>query len=248
MSDVQLVGPVRSLRFDETPRESAAAYSLLDSRWEECAKDQPALFNGPILACRACEPSHGGYIEIAWYETNYAHYLQRVTSAPLVTPARAIFCSVALRPNSGRLLVGQMSNNTSSPGRLQLPGGNVTRGRSGALSSESCAEDACREFEEEVGLMLQPSLLDLWRVKVGGRFDDLGLIYMCNLDMSEHEICAAFEKHVRAERLAGSSPEFQTLMFIDASFLDQGSTYNWVDYLPSVARLLAQPPMRRRNS
>lgn len=248
MSDVRLLGPIDSIRFEETSGECAEVRSLLATWWEQYSRGKPALFNGPILACRACEPSSGGEIRIAWYETDYAHYMQRVASNPIVTPAQAIFCSVALRSSSGGLLVGQMSRNTSSPRRLQLPGGNVMRGRSGTLSPESCAEDACREFQEEVGIALQSSQLELWRIKVGGRFDDVGIIYLCDLCMPEREIREAFDAQVRAERRAGMSPEFEGLVFVDADFFVRATTYEWVDYLPTVAHQLGQPPVRRRGS
>jgi 8-oxo-dGTP pyrophosphatase MutT (NUDIX family) len=140
-----------------------------------------------------------------------------------------------------------MAGNTSSPGRLQLPGGNVTIGRTGLLSAESCAADACREFQEEVGIALQPTQLNLWRVKVGGRFDDVGIIYLCDLGMSEREIREAFDLHVRAERQAGMSSEFEELLFVDTDFFARATAREWVDYLPIVAHQLGQPPAHGKS-
>ena len=240
MSDVQLLGPASSISFDRTPGESPKVRTPLAAWWKQFSIDKPSLFNGPVAACRECELSPGGAIRIAWYETDYAHYLQRVAASPIATPARAIFCSIALRATSGNLLVGWMGGNTSSPGRLQLPGGNVTIGRTGLLSADSCADDACREFQEEIGIVLEPAQLDLWRVKVGGRFDDVGIIYLCDPGMSEREIREAFDLHVRAERLAGISSEFDELLFVDADFFARATTREWVDYLPIVAHQLAQ--------
>jgi len=242
MSDVQLLRPADNLVFEKTFGESAEVRTLLTAWWEKFSSMKPAFFNGAIVACRSCETSPGGGIRITWYETDYAHYMQRVASSPIVAPARAIFCSVVLRSSSGGFLVGQMSRKTSSPMQLQLPGGNVTRGQSGALSAASCADDAWREFKEEVGIALQPSQLKLWRVKVGGRFDDIGIIYLCDLQMSELEIRKAFDLHVRAERQAGATPEFEDLVFVNADFFVTTTACEWVDYLPAVAHQLEWLP------
>lgn len=115
-------------------------------------------------------------------------------------------------------------------------------GRTGLLSADSCADDACREFQEEVGIVLQPTQLNLWRIKVGGRFDDVGIIYVCDPGMSEREIRDAFDLHVRAERQAGISSEFEELLFVDTDFFARGTAREWVDYLPIVAHQLAQHP------
>ena len=125
------------------------------------------------------------------------------------------------------------------PGSTSAARGNVTIGRTGLLSADSCADDACREFQEEVGIVLQPAQLNLWRIKVGGRFDDVGIIYLCDPGMSEREIREAFDLHVRAERRAGISSEFEELLFVDTDFFARATTREWVDYLPIVAHQLA---------
>ena len=248
MTDVYLLGPAKSISFHETPSELPEVQRLLEAWWKQFSIEKPSLFNGRVLACRECELSPGGTIRIAWYETDYAHYMQRVASSPIATPARAIFCSVALRATSGDLLVGRMAENTSSPGRLQLPGGNVTIDRTGLLSADSCAVDACREFQEEVGISLLPTQLVLWRVKVGGRFDDVGIIYLCDLGMSEQKIREAFNLHARAEKQAGVSTEFDELLFVNTDYFLSATERDWVDYLPSVASQLGQPPTRGKGS
>ena len=116
------------------------------------------------------------------------------------------------------------------------------------LSADSCAVDACREFQEEVGISLLPTQLVLWRVKVGGRFDDVGIIYLCDLGMSEQKIREAFNLHARAEKLAGVSTEFDELLFVNTDYFLSATERDWVDYLPRVASQLGQPPTRGKGS
>ena len=247
MNDVQLLTPFASIDFAETAGESPGVRASLAAWWKQFSTDKPSLFNGPVAACRHCELSPSGEIRIAWYKTDYAHYLQRVAVSPITTPARAIFCSVALLATSGDLLVGRMAEETASPGRLQLPGGNVTVGRTGLLSAESCAEEACREFQEEIGIALLPDELSLWRVKAGGQFDDVGVIFKCEPGRSEREIREAFDLHVQTVRRAGMSSEFEELLFVGTDFFAGGISHEWVDYLPVVARELGQSPAERKS-
>ena len=139
-----------------------------------------------------------------------------------------------------------MAGNTSSPGRLQLPGGNVTVGGTGLLSAESCAEEACREFQEEIGIELRADQLTLWRVKVGGRSDDVGIIFLCEPGRSEHEIRVAFDLHVTAVRQAGIPSEFEELLFVDTNYFAGATAHEWVDYLPVVACELERSPVEQK--
>jgi len=137
-----------------------------------------------------------------------------------------------------------MAGNTSSPNRLQLPGGNVTVGRTGLLSAESCAAEACREFGEEIGIELRPDQLTLWRLKVGGRSDDVGIIFLCEPDLSEHEIRVAFDLHLTAVGKAGMYSEFTELLFVDTNYFAGATAHEWVDYLPVVACELERSPIQ----
>lgn len=105
---------------------------------------------------------------------------------------------------------------------------------------ESCAMDACREFQEEVGISLLPSQLKLNCIKVGGHFDDIGIIYDCELRMTEVEIRRAFELHVARENEKSGVPEFVELLFVDDGFFCTELEYEWVDYLPAVTHHLTK--------
>jgi hypothetical protein len=242
MNDVRLIRPTGTIEFRETPGETSHVQALLGAWWKTFSANRPFLFNGPILACRACEHCDIAAIRISWYATNYAHYMQRATPSPVAAPARAIFCSVAARVRSGRLLAGQMARNTSSPKRLQLPGGNITLGHSGIVSVGTCALDACKEFEEEVGVDLDPAQLEPWRIKVGGSFDDLGIIYACDLGLTEDDVRATFQSHAHAERKMGRAAELEDVLFVDAHFDASMTTYDYVDYLPAVIREFTRRP------
>jgi hypothetical protein len=210
---------------------------VLATWWDEHARKQPSLFNGPLIACQSCELDSKGAANIAWYRTCYAHYLQRTASAPVTNPARALFCSVVLVSNTGDFAIGKMSETTSSPFRLQLPGGNITWPDPTGLSLSHCAVDACQELREEVGISVDVSALRLWRVKTGGKHNDVGVIFECRSALNNAQIQDVFRQHQNDLRSRGETPEFSQLTLIHpAQFRSNG--IECVDYLPSVAHAM----------
>ncbi|MDD9919562.1 MAG: hypothetical protein OXR68_02950 [Alphaproteobacteria bacterium] len=206
----------------------------IDSWWQEFTSDKPYMFNGQLLACKKAILTDSSKIGIDWYLTNYAHYLLRFKEGSTITPARAMYCAVILMTTSGKIVVGKMSNATSLPTRLQLPGGNLELFENSTLSMQNCFDSACMELKEEVGITLQPEELALWSVKTGGDFDDVGLFFVAQKRVSEDFITSAFNQHISALKQANEKPELTHIYFVDKS--DDLNVYadTWVDYLPVV--------------
>ena len=206
--------------------------------WKNFADANPTLFNGPLVGCSSCALDDDGTATLEWYSTSYAHYLQRKAPTPVTEPASALYCSVVLLSRTGDLVIGQMSETTSSPSRLQLPGGNITLPDQGELSLAHCIANACEEVQEEVGLSLAPTALRFWRVKTGGAHSDIGIMFECQLAITNAEISDAFERHKEALRSRAEIPELDRLLFVRPADL-RLDAFECVDYLPSVALALA---------
>ena len=237
LNDIAFGAP-STVNFSEVEADQKLS-DRLDAWWENWSATRPHFFNGSLIACQSCEMQSEGRVEIVWYRTCYAHYLQRAVPQPITAPAHALFSSVGVLSASGSLVVGRMSKRTSSPHRLQLPGGNIGLDATGSLSLSHCTEEACREFEEEVGISVPSESLKLWRVKTGGDFDDIGLVFVGRLAMSDIEIEQAFDNHQLALLDRGESPEFDRLMLVRPSSACFSESAECVDYLPGVAKLLA---------
>ena len=137
----------------------------LTAWWQEFSQSNPHFFNGELIACDRCVQMGNGEIQIDWFRTTYSHYLQRTATNPVLAPAKALYCSVAVTTDRNRLLIGRMNKKTSSPGRLQLPGGNISLEKLNEITIEHCRLDASRELLEETGLFVEPNELRFWLVK-----------------------------------------------------------------------------------
>lgn len=227
-----------AVSFRQTATDEALQRDL-GKWWRAWAADRPHLFNGPLLGVQSCDARADGGVNIVWFVTSYAHYLQRATRSPVTAPARALFCSLALLSGSGSLVTGQMSGRTSAPGRLQLPGGNIGLEPSGHLSLAHCAQEARREFKEEAGLPIDGMPIELWRIKTGGAHDDVGLIFFCRSALADDDIQKTFAAHLEASRAQGDTPELSRLVLMHPSRFQGDDAGPCVDYLPATMALLA---------
>jgi N-acetylglucosamine-6-phosphate deacetylase len=232
VSSVNLINP-KNVSFCEVDTAPKLKAKLADW-WHEWAVNRPNLFNGSMIACSSVEQIAEQEIKINWYRTNYAHYLQRSAHPPVAEYARSLYCSVVFLSRSGSLVVGQMSSGTSVPLRHQLPGGNIEQPHDGILSLDHCAIEAAREFEEEIGISIDPRNLRLWRVKVGGDFNDVGLIYAYRTGLADYEIEEAFSRHTLKIKSSGEDPELMKIILEDPTSSSASKLSNAVDYLPTV--------------
>lgn len=202
--------------------------------WKEYNKVNPNLFNGDLVAFQDFTLTKNGHLSINWYLSNYAHYLLRNDTAIGVDYARAIYCSIILKTNSESVLVGQMSGNTSTPERLQLPGGNLDLGRKETIDDYDCINNAAKELKEETGVHLDVSQLKLWGVKMEGQFGDVGIIYTNKTPVEEAYILSCFDFHLKQHKENKSLPELSNILFINNNNFANIAAKHKVDYLQTI--------------
>lgn len=236
MSKVNIFKP-KTIHFRKVAHpEPLDTQNEITSWWHTYQVNHPSLFNGDLIACCKHHINSNSELTIDWYRTKYAHYILR--AAPeiniKVKPARAIYCSIALVSTANRVLIAQMSKDTASPNRLQLPGGNIEIQRGQTLTLNDALKSACRELLEEIGIQLLASDLKLWKVKLGGDFNDIGLIFTNSVILEEEAIKLLFESHIYNLQKQNLKPEIQQLLFINSFSVDFYKESIWVDYLPEV--------------
>jgi hypothetical protein len=211
MSDVKLLNP-NIISFHQVAHpESRATQVEIEKWWATFHANHPSLFNGTLIACCNYRFISTGQLEIDWYKTNYAHYLLRIDSKISTKAARAIYCSVALVSTAGRVIVAQMSKETSAPNRLQLPGGNIEVSNDMMLTLENCINDA-----------------------------DIGLIFTNRLRIQEEFVNNFFSNHIGALYEQNIKPEICKIHFLSGFSSNIQEENTWVDYLPMVVQELTK--------
>ncbi|GGZ71160.1 NUDIX hydrolase [Streptomyces subrutilus] len=212
------------------PPSDAMARDLV---WDGAVLANPALFDGPVVACAGLERTGPRILRLSWVRVTYRHYgLRRVPGA---TALASLFVNVVQPTDDGRVTVARMSPSTATPGRRQLPGGCVEPPPDGAgLDVCGLAGQAARELIEEVGVHAAPATLRLWAV-TRGKHGSVGLTHVAPA-LPETALRAAFASAADAERDQGREPEPDGIAFVHSPRELAGRAGPHVDYPEPVVR------------
>ena len=220
---------VADVRFDEVagPSLSNDILRAIDSTWHEAVRQNPTMFDGPVVLCADLRDSSSG-LEVAWCRATYRYRaVRQIPGAPALS---SVFVCVLQPSSDGRLLVGRMSASTSSPGFIQLPGGNLEPSPPGEeLTIDALRRHASIELAEETGIVADPGELSLWMAARTSN-GNVGFFFLApslpaDLILERHTSIAA------TDRREGREPEFAEVALVsDTDDLEQLNARS-ADYL-----------------
>lgn len=187
----------------------------IEEHWVAVQETGQSFFRGTTFSVASLEIRDGAAV-IQLAPSDYAHYLYTFHQNPPERHAlRAIYTSCLLVTSDGRFVVGEMASHTSSPGRLQLPGGNLDAGDVTDEGSLDTFGSIRKEVHEEVGIDVAAEqvsrALTPIAVKTGGSHDFVGLMFRADLELSSHELHSTFVAHKRVLEERGHTPELRAL-------------------------------------
>ncbi|MEU2159456.1 NUDIX domain-containing protein [Streptomyces sp. NPDC019396] len=217
----------------EEPPLSPSDEAARDRVWEKAVQANPALFDGPVVACAGLQHTDPHVLRLSWVRVTYRHYaLRRVPGA---TALASLFVNVVQPTDDGRVLTARMSSSTAAPGRWQLPGGSVEPPQDGeGLEELDLAGQAARELSEELGLDASAEALRLWAV-TRGENGSVGLTYLAPA-LPESAVRAAFAAAAAAERTQGREPELDAIALVRSPQELAGLSGPHADYLEPIVR------------
>lgn len=194
--------------------------------WAAATRANPALFDGPIVLATGLDWD-GDRCAIGYVASSYSKYVwMRNDDARAAPRVGALYASVLAITADGYLLTGRMSANTSTPGRIQLPGGNIEPHPAG-LTEAVARTTAAQELAEETGVALDSTALTLTHVI---RSADVGVLYATTLASTLSEVEQLFLAHTR-----GGGNEFDQLVaFTRGRGAAREAPGPYVDYLAAV--------------
>jgi 8-oxo-dGTP pyrophosphatase MutT (NUDIX family) len=246
VNSLQLV-PVSCVTFErvEPSSYSATQRNNVSRYWAASARAHPSLFDGPIICARGAKIDNG-VCRIYWTETSYSYYLYSqaaVSVSPMPTVA-ALFTSVLLSPAANTAILGRMAGHTSTPSRVQLPGGNVELPHDATpLTITTVSGDAVRELHEETGVELSRNDLTLWAVTIGEVHPNVGVIFRAIAPSWDH-VKQTFDAHSAVLIASGQQPELQSLIIVQKNLSETGSwslpihLHPQVEHLPSLLHVV----------
>ncbi|MFG2821691.1 NUDIX domain-containing protein [Kitasatospora sp. NPDC048365] len=224
----------RALRLEQVPvpRLSSEERAAMDRFWDEAVARQPALFDGPAVACIGVEANDDdAALVLSWAPVTYRYRALRRIEGCSWLPA-SIFVTVLQPVEGGGLVVGRSADFTVHPGQWALPGGSAeppTDGKS--LDLAALRRHAAQELVEEIGVTADPEDMTVWGV-TRGEHGNIGVHFLAppvptSLVLKHHEILAE-EEHAR-----GAGPELDRLAIV-GSVQDLTGLGRCADFLPMV--------------
>ena len=222
----------------EPPQLSAADIVARDRAWNTAVETNPALFDGPAVACAGMRWEGPGSLVLSWARITYRHYALRLVPGN-TSSLPSVFVSVVQPTHDGRVAAARMSSSTAAPGRWQLPGGSVEPpAEHDGLDVSAVRRHAARELAEEAGIDLPAEDLRLWAV-TRGQHRSVGLIFLAPSRPAAllHE---RFEAVAAADRASGHDPELDRIALVRSAADLVGLDGPHADYLEPVVRRYAR--------
>ncbi|MGV9267427.1 GNAT family N-acetyltransferase [Kitasatospora sp. NPDC003701] len=209
------------------PSLSAEERATMDRIWARDAAGNPALFDGPAVACVSLQVSVSGRPVLSWAPVTYRYRaLRRIPSA---WKPSSVFVTVLQPVTGGGLVVGREAGWTAHPGRWQLPGGSVEPPPVGQLLDLNfLRRHAARELAEEVGLRTDPDDLQAWALSQG-EHGNIGIHFAA--PPVPEALVRRQHKELLTTLAAGAEPELERIEVVNSS-ARLSALSPVVDYLP----------------
>ncbi|MET9949981.1 NUDIX domain-containing protein [Streptomyces sp. NPDC006339] len=192
----------------------------IDRLWVRTTAEQPAAFDGPLVASLGLDRTAPGHRTVRWARMTYRYRALRVLRPAEEVPG-SVFVTVLLPTDEG-LVVGRGSAATAAPGRWTLPGGAAEPPPPGEpLDLAVLRRHAVRELDEELGVRLPERVPRLWALTRQARFGSLGFHFLAPplpaalvrrrhaaLGEAELDAIAFVSSSADAERLGGPAADY----------------------------------------
>lgn len=212
----------------------------INAHWDDVSRSGKIFTRGLVFGVTAIK--HKGAIKIAVGASDYAHYLYLLHGhkAPAL---HSLYTSCVIKTCDNFLCVGEMAEHTSTPSRLQLPGGGVDHRHVKANGEIELRKSIQDEILEEIGVDISDKSKFHFdatvHIKFGGAQKNVGVIFSVSATYTREELGKHFARHCANLLDKGEEPELSALHYLPMDALKveqylQRSSVPRVDYLGGI--------------
>lgn len=215
---------------------SEKSKNKIQENWNRKNSDS-TFFNGKMYTVSEIYEGENK-IEYILDETDYAHYLYTDEHDDIDELCKIIFVSVIIYSGDNKLILGRMSKDTASPGRVQCVGGNIDE-TSLVDSKFDITKTILQEIQEEIGILLDEKDIKLSYTKVDKDNKYTAMIFETFLEEDSENINKKFRNYQRGLQKTNMFSELSELVYVDSNiesvnlFCEKEADYI-VDYLPKL--------------
>lgn len=190
----------------------------INSYWESLIESGKTFHRGDIFCIKEIKETKNE-LHVTLHKTDYAHFLYtKKYKMQDQYNCRAIVANGLLITNDNYIILGQMNNQTASPGRIQFIAGGIDQSDLRGNKVDIFGS-LIREANEEIGLDLNDHNLVL---KVEPKYivhwGSVALIYLIQLNMNSTEFQTAYEQFETYLDEKDIKPEFSSIVLLSADY------------------------------
>ncbi|UAC48059.1 hypothetical protein K6959_15970 [Bacillus aquiflavi] len=183
--------------------------------WDEQKKQNSSLHNGVVFTITNMKRTPKE-LSVTVAKSDYKHYLYTINNKNCEYPCKVIYACAAVITKDRHLVIGRMNTQTSTPGRLQFPGGGIdeTDLKGTILDLQG---NMNKEIKEEIGINIHsPSVRSFSPkfLKHGGAHDFWVIIFEMLIEYTVGELKTSFSNHNKRLTKLGIQPEFAEILFV----------------------------------
>ncbi len=218
----------------------------IDKYWFKLLKDRKTLRRGDVFTISTIEKGKSRF-KIRVKLTDYAHYMATINNKiDKKYGCRVIHTSALVETLDNKIIIGEMASNTSTPGRLQFPGGGIDK-TDLENNSINLNKNISKEIKEELGIEVSRkehiSYFKPRFLKTGGIHDFYAIIFKVELNLDQNKFIKVYNEYIETLKLKNTIPEFNSLLFLNnnpeeiVNFL-RFNNKSKVDYLHSLLHII----------
>ena len=218
----------------------------IDNYWLKLLKEGKTLRRGDSFTISAIE-TENSKLKIEVKLTDYAHYM--ATFHNIIDKkyfCKIIYTAALVETLEKKIIIGEMAPNTSTPGRLQFPGGGLDKNDI-EKNNINLNKNITKEIKEELGIDINckehVSYFKPHFLKTGGSHDFYAIIFKVELNLDQNKFIKVYNNYTETLKLKSIIPEFNSLLFLNndpeeiVNFL-RNNNKSKVDYLHSLLQII----------
>ena len=218
----------------------------IENYWLKILKDGKVLRRGDVFGISVAE-TRNSKINIEVKLTDYAHYIATLNN--IIDKkywCKVIYTAALVETLDKKIIIGEMGPDTSTPGRLQFPGGGIDKDDL-EKNNINLKKNISKEIKEELGIDINykeyTSYFKPHFLKTGGTHDFYAVIFKVELNLDQNKFIKLYNNYTETLKLKNITPEFNSLLFINndpeeiVKFLGNNNQSK-VDYLLSLLHIL----------
>lgn len=192
----------------------------IEEFWQAKVEKHPHFFRGDLVTASNVQRNEKGEIVIDCKRTDYAHFLYEKTNRSKENSCCSVWAGNLLETKDNKYILGRMTDKTSSPGRINLPGGSIDYLIDVSDGKIDPKVTARRELEEEIGIdSSNPEQViesELRYIKVPcEEINSVGFLMKVKLNYTAEELKGYYKEFQKKRMEAGELIEFDEIFAIE---------------------------------